>query len=206
MPLPNEIQTGRLNAILHKLLGITEGAPAPSLAPDLFSMLCLENDRPEWKFLAGERLCCGSGTVAAGGAGLYSTFVLWNPPGSGVLGVLERIGNWDANAQAMILRANYTDPSGAGYGTAGHYRGLRDLRHGATATSKPTLLIYSVATVSPLGLNVLQSFYLGTAGLFEIDVVIPPGYGLTVHSQNANQQLRVNFLWRERVLEPSERR
>ena len=52
----NEIQVGRFNAVLHKLLDMKEGAPAPQLSGDVIPTLVLENDRPEWIFLGAERL------------------------------------------------------------------------------------------------------------------------------------------------------
>lgn len=207
MPLPNEIQTGRLNAILHKLLGITEGAPAPSLAPDVFSMLALEVDRPEWKFLAGERLCCASKYLAAGGAGQYTSFILWNPAGSGILAVVTRIFNHLGAAATYVVRANATEPSGAGYASAASYRGLRDFRYAPSPTAKPTCLLYYQTTASPAGINVLGQWRIGAGGeIRDIDVVLPPGTGLSCENSTVNTEASVGFFWRERALEPSETR
>ena len=88
--MQNEIQGGRLNSILHKLLNMAEGSPSPTLATDVFPMLALEVDRPEWHFLGGERL--GWARWYLGGtAAQYSHVGLRNPAGSGVLLVVDRI-------------------------------------------------------------------------------------------------------------------
>lgn len=206
MPLPNEIQTGRYNAILHKLLGITEGAPAPSLAPDLFAMLALEVDRPEWRFLAGQRLCSGGKYLAAGGAGNFNSFVLWNPAGSGILAVVTDLANAFNSARVFTLRANATEPSGAGYGSTA-YRGLRDFRYTPSATAKPTCLLYSMATAAPVGINVLTQLNLTAGGVIQnLGIVIPPATGLSFEDSVANQEDRIALAWYERVYEPSESR
>jgi len=55
----NEIQVGRFNGILHKLLAMKEGAPAPTLAPEILAAIVLEADRPEYAFLGGTQLGIG---------------------------------------------------------------------------------------------------------------------------------------------------
>lgn len=206
MALPNEIQSGRLNSILHKLLGITEGAPAPSLAPDMFSMICLENDRPEWKFLAGEKLCCSSYLLGAGGAGTFGTHVLWNPTDSGIIAVTKHIHAPDGNARYYSARVTSVDPS-ALYSSAAAYRGIRDTRWGTAAAAKPTCLHYYLATASPTGTNVLTSFYADIRSeMQEFQVVLGPGTGLVLADQVANETTHIGFMWRERVMERSEYR
>lgn len=68
MALFNEILTGRYNALLHKLLVMKDGAPAPTLGTDISPGLTLESDRPEWLWLGGEMMAVGmlrAGAVAA---------------------------------------------------------------------------------------------------------------------------------------------
>lgn len=206
MPLPNEIQSGRLNSILHKLLGITEGAPAPSLAPDLFSTLCLENDRPEWKFLGGERLCAGAIDLAAGGAGTYGTGVLWNPAGSGVLAVCNRSYNWDTGGNKKVgFRITSVDPS-ATYSTLTTYRMLVDTRWGTASTIKPACVLYKLATASPTGNPFLFAGLAAVQGHYDLDVVLAPGTGFVMTDTAANATFRAAFHWRERPLSRSEER
>ena len=204
MAIPNEIQTGRFNSILHKLLDMKEGAPAPTLAPDIFAMMALEVDRPEWKFLAGERLSSGSRSIAAGGAGTYGNLVLWNPSGSGVIAILSQVHNLTNAERVFSVAATATDVSGT-Y-TAVSYRGLRDSRWGVLANAKPTCLLYSLATASPTSTNVLTQIRLSAARTFESDWVIAPGTGLSFIDLVANESFNLSLTWRERGYLPSESR
>jgi len=79
----NEIQVGRFNAILHKVLGMGDGAPAPVLATEIFPTIQLEGDRPEWAFLGGVRNCSGY-FVSVGQAGVFSHVGIRNPTASSV--------------------------------------------------------------------------------------------------------------------------
>lgn len=206
MAFPNEIQVGRYNAILHKLLDMKEGAPAPSLAPDVFATLVLEADRPEWKFLAGERLACGSRAVAAGGAGTYANIVLWNRTGSGVLVVVDALLNRNSAARDMSISVTSTDPASVGGYSSTSFRGLRDTRFGVTANAQPAALIYSVATASPLGANVLMNFYLNAGNRFDLPIVLAPGTGLSIADKTANEAMTTGIIWRERIESLSETR
>lgn len=205
MAFPNEIQIGRLNSILHKLLDMKEGAPSPSLAPDVFAMIGLEMDRPEWKFLAGERLCSGSKQVAAGGAGTYGNIVLRNPPNSNTLLVVESLQNCESAARALIIAVSSTDITGT-YSSANAYRGLRDTRFGVTANAKPSGQLWSLATAAGTSTNILRQWRPVQHELLPFPMILAPGDNLSVFDSVANQSDWVAFMWRERVMSTSERR
>jgi len=206
MAFPNEIQAARYNAILHKLLDMKEGAPAPSLAPDVFAMLALEVDRPEWEFLAGAKRCYGGYPIAAGGAGTYTSLALWNPPASNMLIVTDKIRCQAGSRQTFTLKVGSTAPSGgAGYSTT-VYDGVTDTRWGVTATTaKPSGQLWQGASASPLGSNVLGQIDLLT-GWEELVVVIGPGTGLFVNAVTVNTAETLYMTWHERLMAPSETR
>ena len=86
----NEIQVGRYNRLLQKLMSMKGGAPAPQLGGDIDAGITLESDRPEWQFLAGEFRAMGTTFKAADAANL-STVGLFNGNSTGVIGILEGV-------------------------------------------------------------------------------------------------------------------
>lgn len=200
----NEIQSGRLNAILHKLLALKEGAPSPSLATDVFPMLGLEMDRPEWKYLGGEVLVSGWGAKSPV-AGEFGNVTLENASGSGALIVLEQIGISIATAGQVEIFPLHT-ASGL---TNVSSRYARDLRW-----DNPTGTFFKQATgiirqgdLTPISPSNAYFYPLaGTSCLYPVEYVIPPGRGISVRAATANIALRVWFVWRERSLEQSETR
>ena len=200
----NEIQVGRLNGLLHKLLDMKEGAPSPTLASDVFPNIVLESDRPEWKFLAGERLGAGYRYDAAV-AGQYSHAGLYNPAGSNVLVIVEQMQLIPTvNGSAYIrLEANYGRRDAVGYCTIRDPRGWG----GPTApqtTAQPFDYTNAVASVGyPLGL-----WYIAANTLFTYNqpIVLPPGYEVYGVMSAVNQGITAMFSFRERKMERSETR
>ncbi len=198
----NEIQVGRYNAILHKLLDMKEGAPAPQLSADVVPALVLEQERPEWAFLSGEKLMSGY-TSQAASAGNVCNVQLWNPGGSGVLCVVEQIiyGNRWLNDywlswSTVALTTNSVAAS-------------RDTRNGIGAITGASQCRYQFAA-APLGTGAIHKIQGTDAPGAPIYVkagwVISPGYGLIASGGVQNTALSVCFHYRERVIEPSELR
>ena len=200
MALLNEIQTGRVNAILHKMFDMKEGAPAPQLSGDVVATIALEQDRPEWEFLGGGRLCAGNTDLAAQ-AGELGAIALWNPAGSNTLLVLEQVvvGNFSASLinQGWITTAL----------SSGGQHAFRDSRSGIESTSATGQVTYQTAAGVSIQTIVLKHA-CGSVGINSLlaPVVISPGFGWSVVDTAANQRHTVNFFWRERQLEPSETR
>jgi len=195
--MQNEIQVGRFNGILSKLLGIT-GAPAPVSATDIFPMLALEVDRPEWHFLGGERLCQMRWQDAAVAAN-FSSVGLRNPEGSGVLIVVESITMWfAANAQAYIgVRANTTiDASYPGRS--------RDTRN--AAANAVGLLVERTQATAPAYQTSHVVALASTLVRDDTPWILTPGYELMTWPAAQNVAQTTTFNWRERHLEPSETR
>lgn len=195
MPV-NEIQSGRFNAILRKLFSMDVGAPTPSLATDLFPMVAVEVDRPEWSFLGGVRLCAGRWSDAAVG-GNYSHVGLRNPAGSGTLIIVRRIQSGFSASSAIRIgwRAN---------GTVDASNAMRpiDSRWGAAySTGLLTELTQAAVAVYPL-YSVQGSAQL----VCQVPWILSPGYELFVHCQSTGTAVEASFYWEERRLEASESR
>jgi hypothetical protein len=195
--MQNEIQTGRWNAILHKLLSMKEGAPSPTLATDVFPTVVLESERPEWSYLAGERLCFGRWSDAAV-AGNYSAVGLRNPVGSGVLVVCEAIDIFvGATSQWYIgMRSNSTvDAANPGF--------CRDSR---LATQKAVGEVTERTQVAVPVYPMYKAIVLvSTTAHYREPIILSPGWEILCHAL-ANTEIQGNFSWRERALEPSETR
>jgi hypothetical protein len=199
----NEIQIGRLNGLLHKLLDMKEGAPAPTLATDVFPMLVLESDRPEWLFLSGQRMC-GALRQTAATVGQYSHAGLWNPAGSGVLAVVREITIWPVAVDLYFaLEKGSAKKDTAGVGVILDTRGWPDSTH-----YQSTVYPYSYTNAVATGFSFafIRTLASGVPMQLTHPIVLGPGTNLLVRPSAANTAINVNFKWMERPLAPSETR
>lgn len=199
----NDINSPRFNAILHKLLGIVDDAPSPKLATEIFPVLSLEADRPEWAFLGNERLMAARGDAVAV-AGNYAYVSLNNPSDSGVIVTVERV------MVACSTGLTYEGVLGLGPAQAQNltHSTPRDSRYqtptGTFGVGAAVLRQDSQATVvnGP-------AFRIPNNATLEIDApwVLAPGFALLwQHGTVATAIERVSFVWRERLLAGGETR
>ena len=198
----NEVQIGRFSGILHKLLDMKESSPAPTLAPEIIPTLQLEGNRPEWGFLAGERLAAGF-DQSVGGAGEISHVILDNPATSNALITVERIVavTFDGAGDNYLIgiqvgTAPTFSASGAGV--------LRDSRWGAAQSIG---LIATRENAAPMT-NDVVSFEapIQTTLVFDFPFVLAPASRVYVRNGAVARTTTAAFFWRERVLEASETR
>jgi len=196
----NDIQIGRLSGMLHKLLGITEGAPVPTLAPELIATIPLEVDRPEWAFLGGESLCYGGGAQGAVAGEMSHVQLLNRSPG--VLAVLERVDiNMTANGTVYYGHEDAVFPGGSVQVSSG-FRDSRKARGtGVTACECWTQTDAGVLIDTVLGKHPVLGYGLLT--LYP-NIILTPSKGFAVACTTVNVSLYVTFYWRERMLEKSE--
>lgn len=117
MAWPNEVQVGRYNLLLHKLLAMEEGAPAPQLTGEIVPALIMENDRPEFKFL-GQTQMWVAGARLVGVVGEMFETTLFNPDDSGLLCVVEYAEVSSDTAAFLELRDYTALPAGLTVGSA----------------------------------------------------------------------------------------
>lgn len=196
------MQVGRYNAILHKLLAMKEGAPAPTLAPDILPVLVLESDRPEWAYLGGVALA-SAGAERAGVALQVAHLQIFNPVGSGALVIVNELVL--ASDNSAVIQWGVTPTAMATNETVGGAADTRLLS--PIAVRNVAAQIRSDSTVGLLGM----SYTLGTIRVITNqgivipqDVVLAPGTGLLVSNRAIAALLQVTFIWRERAFEPSE--
>lgn len=203
MALQNEILVPRFNNQLQKILGIKDAAPAPQLATDLSAGITLEQERPEWEFLGGVKVCGASTTQNAGGAGFMSELKLYNPATSGALGILERI-HCGSDVATTCRIGWFTAAPTVGQGAAldarwypGAPGGISSLSASGSNNAAAVILVSIIQVMSPA---------LISAILTDVGLVIPPGFGIVIDPGIVNRTLHASIVWRERAYDPAERR
>jgi hypothetical protein len=208
--LINEVQVGRYNATLFKLLSMKEGAPAPTLAPELVASVILEADRPEFHFLGGSHLGIGQADQAAGGAGVSSWVMLHNPVGSNALVIVEEIRPVEPGGTSIGGSIRLVDTSSGALGTNTNNAIWRDTRGAGNPGANQGLVAETrVLTVTPgAGNSLIIPFRLqaGVQAIFTLRLVLSPGRAVAVTPDVSNQRIAASWSWYERPLEPSEAR
>lgn len=197
MPM-NEIQVGRWNSVLHKLLAMKEGAPSPLLAPEVFPVVVLESERPEWAFLGGEKLCVGQISRAAD-VGNFSFVYFVNPIDSGTLAVITAVLSNDPDNTHLFS-------SGTGV-VATAFGAQLDSRSGVfpTTIASTSGFASGVAVARP-GTPLTFLWMLRGVAYTMFPIILSPGAFLNIAGNVVNRSLNITFHWRERILEPSESR
>lgn len=197
----NEIQVGRYSDILHKLLGITEGSPTPTLAPDLIATVALESDRPEWAYLGNERLCWGQVTPLPV-AGERSQVSIHNVTANSIV-VVERV--WITTGANLTFFMGHLDTPPSGGGAALGNFGFRDSRwqRGNQVTAANVYSAVGAAITNDADF-MLRRVPANQENYFELPIVLTNGFGLGIMTFTTATSFSAGFLWRERVLTRNE--
>ena len=198
----NQIQGGRWDTFLRRLLPIKDRSIAPIMASELVGYITVQEWSPEFYMLRDEKMAIGlanQGAVAAE----FAHCKIRNPDLSGNLVILEQIWiNPSANSDILIAREGIELAGFAQAATA-----FRDSRAGQAVAIGETVAQVSTnsdaaalggAGITRLSVNAIDSLQL------KFPMVLEPGTGLIVREITVNIALRVTFVWRERVAEPSE--
>jgi hypothetical protein len=205
----NEILVGRYNRFMQKLLSMKGPACLSQLAGELQPSLPFFNG-VENRYLEAWNRFAAAMQLAAGAAGNKSSVLFRNPVGSNVIAVFEKI--LDANnGAAAQLNAMILAPSTVDLATLQSTAiGRLDARAGSTAGSS---LILSKTNVAPAIIganaqwiwNVAVSQNLDLVVFEDQEVTLLPGDALQIFTVAAAVPLTDSFVWRERLLEDSER-
>lgn len=198
----NEIQDVGIGQVLRRRLGVlASGSPAPAIAPEFMPTLCVENDRPEWHYLANSKLAGATANVAAV-VGQLSFVAVTNPAGSNGLVVVEH---------ALIVT-----PAGSSIQlltTLSSFAGTP-----ITPTVRDTRWIVAPQTTAGCFAQVTAGNVAGgppdarfavfestTTTEWDQPVILRPGSSFCViHATNNVAITRVSVQWRERALVPGE--
>lgn len=201
MALFNEILAARFNAFLQKHFSMKGSAPSPQLAGELMPVLI---------FLSGVESLFHQGWERFGSAGQIgavalqnSVFRLRNPVGSNVIAVIENL------IVSADIAANFSiEMTSPGVDLVGSLPRIPIDTRGRTNST----LVATTGNNVPIGasslmwvtLNALVSFSLITSD--PQTLVLNPGRTLEIKTSTVNTFLSVSVVWRERLLEESERK
>ena len=205
MGYTNEIQAARYNELLHRLLDMKEGAPAPVLMPEMTASIILENDPPEYQLLKGVRICKGGLHVPNGGAGTFAQIQLLNPANSGIVSVVTNVSIRTNTAQLIEVRQTQISLL-----TLSAQRGVIDFRNltGAGTPILPATQVRSDTPISTVGV-ILSELYAQANVLLQLEeshYVLGPNSSIKFACATANTTIAVSFDWYERALASSELR
>lgn len=198
----NELQVGRFNRLVQKLLSMKGRAALNTLSPELSAHLPLFHGAENRYLEAWDRF--GVGLLAAPIAAVNGGAQLRNPTGSNVIAVVEKVGVAESLADTGLflsigaLTADLTTQIVQPFDSRG--------RTAATCIASSGTNIANLGA----GTGIVQT---KTVAGTPIDLIVTdiqeipllPGQGLRVASTVQNVNINVSFWWRERFLEDSER-
>jgi hypothetical protein len=202
MAVYNEIGIGRWNRFIQKLTDIKGGPPARQLSSEIVFQHPIfhgvENRYLESWDLFGQGL--SNGPIAGQLAGVRIT----NPNNSNVVVVVQK-------AMASVAAATFVNLEygqvGAGLSNSAGPTIPMESRGRSASTALISFNAGPLSTLNnisqtPLVANTPYDFILD--GIHEI--CLPPGNSLQIDESLVNTQISVTFWWRERFLEPAERK
>lgn len=208
----NEILVGRYNRQLQKLFSMKGGPPAPQLGTEITPAIPLFLGR-EARYLEGWSSAAGGATPGPAAAN-SSAVRLRNPINSGVIAVVEKI-MVAGGAATDLPNLTFMFPGGGfvDLPLVGFRVGF-DPRSGATnavpaggvvctVTAKNNNAVRSGSLFAFMAAPINQQADFIATDIEEI--VLLPDCAIDVTSNNLNQCINVNFQWRERPLEDSEK-
>jgi len=207
MAIYNEILTGRYARMLQKLFGMKGSVPTKQLAGEITTTINLFSG-VELRYLEQwDRF--GLALQVIGVAGNVSGIRFRNPVGSNVVAVFESlfVGNDSTTAGDYFvslgaIAADLASPSS-----------LVGSRLDPRGRNAPTLIVSSQATTPSIGFLTagIARPVLATTVTLQIistenqEITVLPGDALQVLTFNLTSSVDVSAVWRERLLEESER-
>lgn len=205
MAVYNEIQVGRFNRYLQKLLSMKGPASMNVLAPELQFQLAgfVDNDV---RLLQGWNLYSNSVSFAAV-AGANATFQLRNPANSNVAAVITNIAFFDSGTR-LTVDISFADTTIADLGgaTGSSAWDARNSSPGGLASQ--STCIFSTSNAGATG-DLVNLAWVQTTGSFPFPnhpgIPLMPNSCWRVRNPTANQTMNAVIFWMERFLEDSER-
>src|SRR6266704_146892 len=210
MAIFNEILAGRFNRALQKIFAIKGSPPVRQLAGEIAPQIAIqsgdENRSLEGWHRFAQRITLGSvvGQIAA---------TRFRNPTLNLIAVLEKLVIRDSVANTLIFSLGQTTVDLL----SGTFTGVRmDARFKADATAFSSQMLFSTASNAPAIPTSLVDFSqidLAAATNYEYiqyenqELTILPGDALNIREQSTPgaELITVNIIWRERLLEESER-
>jgi len=144
--------------------------------------------------------------VAASGAGVYNTYYLWNPAGSGKNLLLDSVisGSTAAGANEAVLLVGPADPGGVDYYSAPTPHGVNMLLGGPAPVAVLRFATY-VGALTAFFPSWFRRVPMGQSNSVEqipkdAPIIIPPDAGVVAAVNPANVADAHTFQWRERAI------
>lgn len=195
----NAIGEYGLNDVLTKRLTTPGGSNAPSVAPEIFPVLTLENDRPEWIHLAGGGLFSKVVSITAVAA-QYSMAQIYVPSDRRTIVVVENVRRSSSPTGINIARGVGIS-AGLG-GWVGQSTAARDFRQRSEGSGAIIETTTNVALPTTFALLDLLETDNGEA--HAVPFIVTPGTALILFGTAVNSTLRFTLKWRERSAQPGE--
>lgn len=192
----NEMTEGAgVNLILSKKFGVV-GAPSPLMASEIFPNVILQNDRPEWPFLEGDKIA-GGFIQDAGVAAQISHVGLHNPADSGILVVVQSIlvditGGDTRIDLGVTPDATDTLTTGTPRDTRFEFR-----RAGGPETTALLFTLTQVGTITATQLAQLTHNVSSVIVPYKVPIVLGPDGFVMVRGVGTNQAVGASFNWVE---------
>ncbi len=207
MAIFNEILSGRFNRALQKIFAIKGSPPVRQLGGEILPVHGIFSG-VENRFLESWNRFAADGLVTAVAA-VTSASMFRNPVTSNVIAVIERLSFSESVADPSLFVSQ--DTGTAALSTAVGQRCLDNRAvKGSTSTlgaacqvTQQTGFVVTGGIIFRIGLPALADYNLIVNENQEITVL--PGDVIEVVTSNVNVNLTTNWMWRERVLEESER-
>lgn len=198
------INSSRFANKVRSMFGFKGDNPVPGIR-DIIPVAIVEEQLPEFFYPAGDWLgCCFSSLGAVAAETFFN--VIWNPPGSNVLGIIERVGSVAAGAVGVMFWT-ITDPAG-NTGFARQSIAPRDIRiNNANSLTfagfalqfwSGTLTAAEVAAYPIASCRFPPSVMPWLAGEFW---VVPPGFGFGFTSNTQNLLAQCEYGLRQHIQE-----
>ncbi len=201
MAVYNEIGIGRWNRFIQKLTDIKGGPPARQLASEIVFSHGIFSGEENRYLESWDRFGVGlaNGPIVAQQAGIRLT----NPTGSNVIAVVEKA--LVSVVTAEVINLEYGNVGAALSNVA---IGIPMENRGRSApTCIPSFNAGALTT-----LNVVASATIAATTPFDFvndgiqEICLPPGVSVQIDGNTVNSQIFVSWFWRERFLEPAERK
>lgn len=199
----NQIQGGRWDEELRRTFSMKQGSVAPVLASEIVPAIILENDRPEGLALAATRLGMGSSIILAS-AGVFSQIQLFNPAGSGVLGVATRARMASNGASTLTLRLGNVALTNASLTATKADSRLIDFAIGASFRTSLEIRDVQAALTAGTVLSQMTALASTPRELLRGAIILKPGTGIYTTTSGNNLNNVTSYEWYERAINPSE--
>lgn len=193
----DEIGEYGLNQVLARRLTTPGGAVAPTVAPELFPTLVLENDRPEWSYPKGELRAGARVTLGASG-GNYNALQLYLPSTARSICIVTDVFGNSGTGGANVQRAQ-----GIGAGVAGWIANVTQPADFRWPLQTQTILERYTGALAALGNGTIDR--ISSAGNnIKQPIIVAPGTALLLVTDIVNSALDITVRWYERTAQPGE--